>query len=88
MLGTNWRPSVIEDEIYGVMEAYEMGTDLFQEGVIEAIGDYFMNYHPTTNWKLACSRWPNDAGGVCAVSWTEGDYIGMVMFDYWVERGY
>lgn len=88
MLGTAWRSSVIEDEIYGIMETYEIGTDIFQEGAIEAISDYFMNYHPATNWKLGCTRWPNNAGGVCAVSWTEGDYLGMIMFDYWVERGY
>ena len=88
MLGTRWRPSEIEDEIYDIMGGYEMGPDLYQEEATEAIAEYLMNCLADEEWKLGCALWPNEAGGVCSVSWVEKGHLHMIMFDYWVERRY
>ena len=82
MVGSKFYPSKIEDEIYGTMDDYAVGSDTYDEGLVSAITDYFANYAPTNEWQLACSPWPNMSGGVCAVSWIEEGHCHMVMFDY------
>lgn len=82
MLGNNWYPSEIENIIYEAMEDYEMGIELYEEGLVDMITDYFINYFPSTEWKLVCSPWPDMSGGVCSVSWMENGHIHMIMFDY------
>ena len=82
MLGTKWYPSHIEDEIYDTMMTYEVGFDLYNEGLTDAIADYFTNYLPEVEWQLGCSMWPNETGGVCSVSWIEDGHIHMISFDY------
>ena len=82
MLGSPFRPSKVEDEIYDTMESYVAGSDLYNEGLVDAITDYFTNYNPAAEWKLCCSPWPNMAGGVCSVCWIEDGHVHMVAFDY------
>lgn len=81
MLG-NFHPSKIEDEIYSIMDDYEIGTDSFQAGVIDAISDYLLNY-AKVEYQLSCSNWADGSGGVCAVSFVEDGFPHLVMFDYW-----
>ena len=82
MLGSNWRPSHIENEIYSIMEDYEIGTDIYEEGATDAIVSYLGTVSRSLEWKFACSPYPDMSGGVCAISWIEDGYIHMVMFDY------
>lgn len=82
MLGTAWRPSKIEDEIYGILEDYEVGTNLYEYNATNAVTDLLVNYCPTIQWQLGCSEWPDCTGGVCAVSWIEDGTIHTIMFDY------
>ena len=88
MLGTDWRPSKIENEIYGILEDYEVGIDLYQEGATGAVSDYLAYHCPEHKgqWQLGCSAWPNETGGVCAVSWIEDGTIHSIMFDYVKEE--
>lgn len=83
MLGSGFYPSKIEDQIYEMMDDYAIGSDTYEEGLTDAIIDYFMNYYPASEWKFACSPWPDmSGGGVCAVSWIENGHCHMAMFDY------
>lgn len=83
MLGnTKFNPSHIEDEIYEMMDDYEYGTNLYEEGLVSAITDFLTNYNPGVEWNLACSEWPNCSGGVCYVSWIENGHLHMIGFDY------
>lgn len=82
MLGTGFHPSYIEDEIYGMMDDYAIGSDTYIEGLVDAITDYFTNHSPAVEWQLGCSEWPDMTGGVCAISWMENGHVHMVMFDY------
>ena len=86
MLGSNFYPSQIENQIYEIMEDYILGSDTYEEGLVDAITDYFINYHPTSEWKLACAPWLNVSGGVCSVCWIEDGHVHMVMFDYKKEE--
>ena len=81
MLGTKWYPSKIEDEIYSTMEDYFLGLELYDEGLVSAITDFFTNYCDV-EWHLNCSEWQNCEGGVCYVSWIEGGHLHTVGFDY------
>ena len=87
MLGTDWRPSKIENEIYGILEDYEVGIDLYEVGATDAVTDYLAHHCPECKgqWQLGCSTWPNETGGVCAVSWIEDGTIHSLMFDYTKE---
>ena len=86
MLGSKWYPSVIEDEIYDMMDSYAIGSDTYNEDLTDAIADFLGNYTSITEWKLACSPWPNMAGGVCSVCWIENGHVHLVMFDYQKEE--
>ena len=80
MLG-NFHPSTVVDEIYGIMDDYEIATDVFNHGLCDAIADYLAN-HVHVEFNLCCSDWPNKEGGVCAVAFVENGYPQLVMFDY------
>ena len=86
MLGTDWRPSAIEDKIYGIMENYEAGTELYEEVLTDVLADYLTKEYPSMQWNLGCSEWPNTNGGICAVSWMEEGHLHMIMFDY-IKKG-
>lgn len=82
MLSSHFYPSYIEDEIYGIMEDYEVeGIDLYDEGVVSAIADFFA-CHPSVEFHLCCSPWPDETGGVCAISFVENNHPHLVVFDY------
>ena len=83
MIGNySFYPSLIEDEIYGLMDDYILGTDIYEEALVEAISNNFSVYHPDNQWKLNCCEWPNMEGGVCTVAWTEKGYLNMITFEY------
>lgn len=81
MLG-EFRPSEIYNEICDILDGYETeGNDLYNYGAVDAITDYLTNY-AGVEYNLACSDWPNEEGGVCAVSFVEFGFPHLVMFDY------
>lgn len=82
MLGSNFYPSEIENQIYEMMDNHILGIDLYEEDLTEEIIDYFTNYYPAEEWNLACSEWPDCSGGACYVSWIENGHIHMIGFDY------
>ena len=85
MLGTDFYPSAIEQEIYDRMEDYTAGCDLYYEVFVDVVANYFTKEAAprVKEWLLNCSSWPDESGGVCAVSWIELDnHMHMVMFDY------
>ena len=83
MLGNQkFHPSVIEDEIYSMMDDYAVGLDTFEEGLVSAVADYLTTQWPGTQWKLGCSEWPDCSGGVCYISWIEAGHLHMIGFDY------
>lgn len=81
MLGTQFYPSHIEDEIYGIMDDYIVDSCTYEAGLVEAISDFFMNYKKG-EWQLGCAEWPNSEGGSCSVSWIEDGHLHMIGFDY------
>lgn len=81
MLG-NFNPSTIVNEIYSILDDYETeGLDLYSYGATNAITDYLNNY-AKVEYLLAYSEWPNEEGGICAVSFIENGHPQLVLFDY------
>lgn len=81
MIG-NFNPSKVLNEVYSILESYETeGLDLYNDGAVDAVIDYFNNY-AKVEFLLCCSPWPNNEGGVCAVSFVEDGHPQMVAFDY------
>ena len=89
MLGNmRFNPSVIEDEIYEMMDDYMVGLNIYNEGLVSAVTDFFINHNPIVEWNLDCSEWPNCEGGACFVSWIENGHLHMIGFDYKKEEGW
>ena len=83
MLGnTKFNPSVIEDQIYSMMDDYMLGMETYEEGLVDAVIDFLTNYNSKVEWNLSCSEWPECSGGVCYVSWIEAGHLHMIGFDY------
>lgn len=80
MLG-NINPSVIVNKIYDILEDYEIKTDIYEHGVIDAIADYLGN-HLKIEYLIYNSDWPNEEGGVCAISFIDSNHPQLVVFDY------
>lgn len=81
MLGTEWRPSEIENALYNIMESYEIGFDLYDGSVVEEIPNFFF-HKPNVQWQLSCSEWPDMTGGVCSISFIDNGTLHMISFDY------
>lgn len=80
MLG-NFHPSTIVNDIYEILDDYEIKTDVFEHGATDAIADFLENkLHIEFN--LCCSDWPNEEGGVCAVAFIDNGFPQLVVFDY------
>lgn len=82
MIGTKWAPSEIENTLYDIMESYEIGLDLYEEGVVSAITDYFSDYVTNIQWQLGCTEWQDMTGGVCYISFIDNGTLHMIGFDY------
>lgn len=80
MLG-NLNPSTIATKIYDIMDDYEIAIDVFDYGAVDAVVDYLTN-HIHVEYNLACSDWPNEEGGVCAIAFIDAGHPQLVMFDY------
>ena len=88
MIGnTKFNPSAIEDAIYGMMDDYMLGIEIYEEGLVDAVTDFLTNYAPVVEWNLACAEWPNCKGGSCFVSWIEAGHLHVIGFDYKKEGG-
>lgn len=76
-----FHPSVIVNKIYDILEDYEVKTDVYDHEAVDEIAYYFENkWH--IEYKLCRSEWPNEEGGVCAISFVDANHPQLVMFDY------
>lgn len=82
MIGTEWKPSEIENTLYDIMKDYEISFDLYEESTVSAITDYFSNYMTNIQWQLDCSEWPDMTGGSCFVSFVDNCTLHMIGFDF------
>lgn len=81
MLG-KFHPSIIVDEVYDIMDEYERGfNDEYEAKLIDKLTDYFEKKLPD-EYLLCCSEYPNEFGGVCAISFIEEGHPQLIMFDY------
>ena len=80
MLNTFY-PSAITTHIYDILEGYEIKTDVYESGAIDAIADYLDNYLKVEH-QIYRSDWPNEEGGVCGVAFIDKDHPQLIMFDY------
>lgn len=80
MLG-NFNPSVITNEIYDILEDYEVQVDTYKHEATYAIVDYFIN-NLHIEYFLDCCDWPNEEGGVCAIAFINNGHPQLVTFDY------
>lgn len=80
MLG-NFNPSTIVNNIYDMMDDYEIAPDVFDHCLCDAIADYLLN-HAHVEYNLCCSDWPDKEGGVCAVALVDCGHPQLVVFDY------
>ena len=80
MLGP-FNPSAIVNEIYDIMEDYEIGVETYAYDVTDAITEYFTN-NLKMEYNLCCAEWPNEEGGVCAVAFIDNGHPQLIMFDY------
>ena len=76
-----WKPSEIKNALYDIMDDYEIGVDLYEEGVVDAITDFFENYRADVHWDTENNSWPNEAGFCHVFTWLEDGNIQMIMFD-------
>lgn len=64
------------------MDEYEYGfNNEFDAALIERLTDYFTE-KTHGEFLLCCSEWPNETGGVCAISFIEDGHPQLIMFDY------
>ena len=79
MLG-NFHPSAIANQIYNILEGYEIKIDVYEHDAIDAIISYIEEFH--IEYNLCCSDWPNEEGGVCGIAFVDQGYPQLIMFDY------
>ena len=80
MLG-NFNPSAIVDEIYNLMDNYEVATDVFSYSLVSEITKY-LEYRCHVEYLVCCSAWPNEEGGVCSVAFVDSGHPQLITFDY------
>lgn len=81
MIGTEWKPSHIENDLYDIMESHEIGLNLYEEDVVEEIIEYFTHKF-NVQWLLDQSEWPDMTGSSCFISFIDDGTLHMVGFDY------
>lgn len=79
--GKGFVPSKIENEIYDLIEEYEIGLDRYEKEVSDEIMNYF-SCKKDIQWQLDCAEWPDMTGGVCYVSFIENNVLHMLKFEY------
>lgn len=75
MIGTAWKPSKIENDLYDIMEHYEMGFDTYEYTVIDEIISYF-EARPSVQWQLDCSE------GTTHIAFVDNGTLHMITFEY------
>ena len=76
----NFFPSIIENNIYEIMEDYIKGIDIYEYQLTDVIGDYFINHN--IEFQLVCSDWSDHSGGICSFSWMENGHSHLIVFEY------
>lgn len=76
-------PSKIVDEIYSIMDDYDLNFDLYHYGVFKAISDYLENYAQVEyNYSILDSD-PFGNRGYCAFSFIdENGHPQVIHFEY------
>ena len=76
-------PSKLVDEIYGIMDDYDLNFDTYQIGVIDAIIDFLKNY-AKVEYNYSClDSDPFAPRGFCAFSFIdENGHPQVIHFEY------
>lgn len=77
----NFNPSAIINEIYDILDEYEVSTDIYEYSVIERITDY-IDDKTHGEYVLTCDDYPNEYGGHCAVAFIDKGHPQLVFFEY------
>lgn len=77
---TKFYPSEIKNDIYNIMDEYIVGSDLYEEYLIDTICHFFEDNE--IKYQFDVSHWPDDFGGECAFAWIENGHPQMIMFDW------
>lgn len=67
--------SKIENEIYDVIEPFEVGVDVYEEEVVGAITDFFYNNYSHIKYTYWCG-----SAGFC-MAFVDDGYPHMITFD-------
>lgn len=81
MIGTKWAPSTIENDLYNIMEEYQIGIELYEYDVVDKVSDY-LSQKFNIQWQLGCTEWQDMTGGVCYISFIDNSILHMLGFDY------
>lgn len=81
-----FHPSVIEDEIYNVLDSdpdFLYSSDEYTASAVEAVMNYFTQKRgETLQWSLADDMWPDCTGGQISICWIEGGFLHHMGFAY------
>ena len=80
MLG-NFNPSHILNEIYDILEEYEISPDIYYSSVVEKITDY-LNDKTHGEFVLECDDYPDERGGHCAAAFNDNGHPQLGFFEY------
>lgn len=78
----NYYPSKIINLVYGLMDKYACGLDVYLCSLIDALIIFFGKELPDIRWTYECSDFPDEESGVCSFCWIEDGYPQMIMFNY------
>lgn len=70
-----FHPSKIEDEIYDVIEPFEVGVDLYEEKVVDTIINFLNNNYPHIKY----TYWAGSSG--FCIAFVDNSYPHMISFD-------
>ena len=70
-----FHPSKVEDDIYDIIEPFEMGIDRYEVKVVDVIIDFLHNNYPYIKY----TYWAG-SNGFC-ISFVDGGYPHMIAFD-------
>ena len=70
-----FHPSKIEDEIYDVIEPFEVGVDRYEVEVVDAIVDFFYNNYSHIKY----TYWAGSSG--FCIAFVDDGYPHMISFD-------
>lgn len=78
---TKWRPSMIENHCYDLLDDYILGVDTYEYTAVDVISTY-LSECSNIQWEIFCVAWPDMTGGSCSVAFVEDGILHTFGFDY------